>query len=66
MGITICGDDDRHLAAKGKANKGAIEASHAALAIGGELLMPQFCEGCRGCTDFADVRLCRLGGGHGE
>ncbi|MDY7114825.1 hypothetical protein RAN53_00555 [Halomonas sp. SSL-5] len=66
VAMTVCGDDDRHLPAKGKANKGAVEARHAALAIGGELLMPQFCEGCRGCTDFADVRLCRLGGSHGE
>ncbi|MBB3190657.1 toprim domain-containing protein [Halomonas cerina] len=65
VGITVCGDDDRHLPAQGKANKGAVEARHAALAIGAELLMPQFCEGCEGCTDFADVRLCRLGGGHG-
>lgn len=64
--ITICGDDDHHLPKQGKANKGAVEARHAALAIGAELLMPQFCEGCWGCTDFADVRLCRLGGGHGE
>ncbi len=63
--ITICGDDDRHLPAKGKPNKGSVEARHAALAIGADLLMPSFCEGCRHCTDFADVRLCRLGGGHG-
>jgi putative DNA primase/helicase len=66
VGITLCGDDDRHLTAQGKTNKGAIEARHAALAIGGDLLMPQFCDGCESCTDFADVRLCRLGGGHGE
>lgn len=66
VAITICGDDDHHLPDQGKANKGAVEARHAALAIGAELLMPQFCEGCGGCTDFADVRLCRLGGGHGE
>lgn len=66
VAITICGDDDRHLPAKGKANKGAVEARHAALAIGAKLLMPTFCEGCKSCTDFADVRLCRLGGGHGD
>ncbi len=66
VGITVCGDDDRHLPAQGKPNKGAVEARHAALAIGGNLLMPQFCDGCESCTDFADVRLCRLGGGHGE
>lgn len=65
VAITICGDDDRHLPAQGKANKGAVAARHAALAIGAGLLMPQFCEGCEGCTDFADVRLCRLGGCHG-
>ncbi|MEQ6916878.1 toprim domain-containing protein [Halomonas aquatica] len=66
VGITLCGDDDRHLPAQGKANKGAVEARHAALAIGGDLLMPSFCECCDTCTDFADVRLCRRGGGHGE
>ena len=66
VGITICGDDDRHLPAKGLANKGAVAARHAALAVGAKLLMPTFCEGCEGCTDFADVRLCRLGGGYGE
>lgn len=66
VAMTICGDDDRHLQAKGLANKGAVEARHAALAIGAGLLMPLFCEGCRGCTDFADVRLCRLGGAHGD
>lgn len=66
VGITICGDDDHHLPGQGKANKGAVEARHAALAIGAELLMPQFCEGCWGCNDFADVRLCRQGGGYDE
>ncbi|RUR30846.1 topoisomerase [Vreelandella andesensis] len=66
VAIIICGDDDRHLTAQGKPNKGKVAARHAALAIGAELLMPQFCEDCEGCTDFADVRLCRLGGSHGE
>ncbi|MGJ7460442.1 toprim domain-containing protein [Halomonas sp. MA07-2] len=66
VAMTICGDDDRHLPAQGLANKGAVEARHAALAVGAELLMPSFCEGCEGCTDFADVRLCRLGGVHGD
>ncbi|MDT8880724.1 toprim domain-containing protein [Halomonas saccharevitans] len=61
--ITICGDDDRHLPAQGLTNKGEVAARHAALAIGATLLMPSFCEGCEGCTDFADVRLCRLGAG---
>jgi len=59
--ITICGDDDRHLPAKGLTNKGKVTARHAALAIGATLLMPSFCQGCETCTDFADVRLCRLG-----
>ncbi|AMC99352.1 toprim domain-containing protein [Halomonas chromatireducens] len=65
VAMTVCGDDDRHLPAKGKANKGAVEARHAALTVGADLLMPSFCKGCRSCTDFADVRLCRLGGVHG-
>ncbi|WP_083868067.1 toprim domain-containing protein [Halomonas smyrnensis] len=64
--ITICGDDDRHLPARGLTNKGRVAARHAALAIDARLLMPSFCQGCKTCTDFADVRLCRLGGGHGE
>ncbi|MFW3615528.1 toprim domain-containing protein [Billgrantia antri] len=63
VGITICGDDDRHLSAKGKPNKGRIAARHSALAIDAKLLMPSFCEDCETCTDFADVRLCRQGGG---
>ncbi len=62
VAITICGDDDRHLPAEGLANKGVVEARHAALAIDAKLLMPTFCNGCETCTDFADVRLCRLGG----
>lgn len=66
VAMTICGDDDRHLLAQGLGNKGAVEARHAALAIGADLLMPSFCEGCERCTDFADVRLCRLGGVHGD
>lgn len=66
VAITICGDDDRHLPAQGKANKGTVEARHAALAVGADLLMPSFCEGCESCTDYADVRLCRLGGAHGD
>ncbi|WP_081135500.1 toprim domain-containing protein [Halomonas sp. BC2] len=63
VGITICGDDDRHLPAQGLANKGRVAARHAALAIDATLLMPSFCEGCETCTDFADIRLCRQGGG---
>ncbi|QOR40102.1 topoisomerase [Billgrantia diversa] len=63
VGITLSGDDDRHLAAKGEPNKGRIAARHAALAINAKLMMPSFCESCETCTDFADVRLCRLGGG---
>ncbi|MGM0988503.1 MAG: toprim domain-containing protein [Pseudomonadota bacterium] len=63
VGITICGDDDRHLPAQGLTNKGRAAARHAALAIDAALLMPNFCDGCENCTDFADVRLCRVGGG---
>lgn len=62
VAITICGDDDWHLPAQGLANKGRVAARHAALAIDATLLMPSFCEGCETCTDFADVRQCRLGG----
>lgn len=63
--ITIGGDDDRHLPAKGLPNKGRVAARHAALAIGAQLLMPTFCNGCERCTDFCDVRQCWRGGGHG-
>lgn len=62
--ITIGGDDDRHLPAKALPNKGRVAARHAALAIGARLLMPTFCDSCETCTDFADVRQCRKGGGH--
>ncbi|MCE8053176.1 topoisomerase [Halomonas daqingensis] len=65
MDITICGDDDRHLPAQGLTNKGRIAARHAALATDARLLMPSFCAGCETCTDFADTRLCWLGGGRG-
>ncbi|MEQ6918722.1 hypothetical protein [Halomonas aquatica] len=60
--ITICGNDYHHLPAHGLPNIGRVAARHAALAIDATLLMPSFCEGCKTCTDFADVRLCRLGG----
>ncbi|MBZ9568500.1 toprim domain-containing protein [Modicisalibacter tunisiensis] len=66
VGITICGDDDRHLPAQGLANKGRVAARHAALAIDATLLMPSFCARCETCTDFADTRLCWLGGGRGQ
>nr|WP_298377696.1 toprim domain-containing protein [uncultured Halomonas sp.] len=61
VAITICGDDDRHLPPQGLPNVGKIQARNAALAIDARLLMPAFCDGCESCTDFADVRLCRLG-----
>ncbi|WP_181248651.1 MULTISPECIES: toprim domain-containing protein [Halomonas] len=64
VAITIGGDDDRHLPAQGLPNKGRVSGRHAALAIDARLLMPTFCEGCEGCTDFADVRQCRKGGHH--
>ncbi|WP_143748555.1 toprim domain-containing protein [Chromohalobacter canadensis] len=64
VAITIGGDDDRHLPAQGLPNKGRVAARHAALTIGARLLMPTFCDGCEGCTDFADVRQCRGGGAH--
>lgn len=61
VAITICGDDDRHLT---KENKGRVVAQHTALTIDAQLLMPTFCEGCAHCTDFSDVYLCQLEGGH--
>lgn len=60
--ITICGNDYHHLPAHGLPNIGRVAARHAALAIDAKLLMPSFCETCESCTNFADVRLCRLGG----
>jgi len=65
VAITIGADDDRHLPAQGLANKGRVAARHAALAIDATLLMPSFCARCETCTDFADTRLCWLGGGRG-
>ncbi|XKF14948.1 toprim domain-containing protein [Halomonas sp. BLK-85] len=53
--ITIAADDDRFT----EGNPGATKARLAALTIGSKVLMPIFCPGCNGCTDFADVAVCR-------
>lgn len=55
--ITVAADDDRFT----DGNPGMTKARLAALAIGGKVLMPTFCDACEGCTDFADVALCRRG-----
>ncbi|XKF14314.1 toprim domain-containing protein [Halomonas sp. BLK-85] len=55
--ITIAADDDRFT----EGNPGITKARLAALTIGAKLLMPTFCPGCNGCTDFADIALCRKG-----
>lgn len=57
VAITIATDDDRFT----DGNPGVSKARLAALAIGAKMLMPTFCEGCKRCTDFADVALCRKG-----
>nr|WP_298522419.1 toprim domain-containing protein [uncultured Halomonas sp.] len=61
VAITVCGDDDHHLPAKGLPNKGRLAARHAALLIGAKLIMPVFCNHCENCTDFNDVALCQRG-----
>lgn len=53
--ITIAADDDRFT----DGNPGATKARLAALAIGAKVLIPDFCDKCQRCTDFADVVLCR-------
>lgn len=65
ISVTVCGDDDRPLVARGLPNKGRVAARHAALSIGARLFMPTFCEGCTTCTDFNDVVRCR-GGAYGD
>lgn len=57
VAITIATDDDRFT----EGNPGVTKARLAALVIGAKTLMPTFCEGCKHCTDFADVALCRKG-----
>lgn len=53
--ITIAADDDRFT----EGNPGITKARLAALTIGAKVLMPTFCPDCNGCTDFADVAVCR-------
>lgn len=56
--ITVAADDDRLT----DGNPGIAKARLAALVVGGKVLVPMFCDPCKGCTDFADVALCRGGG----
>lgn len=64
--VTICCNDYHRMPAYGLPNMDRVEDHCFALVIDAELKMPSFCESCESCTSFDDVRLCQLGGGHGE